>query len=87
MRSLDNFHLFMAENDFRPEYLASLLEQGIEMERIKLQIKEIYELDSHESQMSVLQGERLLQFFRFTGLLKLSIVVFTVLINSLNDSL
>jgi hypothetical protein len=60
---------FMVENNFRPEFIAHLLKQGIEMERIQYQTEKVTHSENFETTLRILQGERFLSILsvsRFT---------------------
>lgn len=57
----------MVENDFRPEYLAMIFEQGIEMERLKLQVQQSTKSESIESHVRIFHGERFLSVLTVVG--------------------
>lgn len=57
----NDLQFIFAHYNLRPEFIASLLEQGIEMERIMCQAHESLKSEKqHESMVRLLQGERFL---------------------------
>lgn len=60
MRNINHLTSFLTANNFRPEYLAAIIEQGIEIERIKCQIEEATTSENYETMVRLLQGERFL---------------------------
>lgn len=56
----NSFQSFMEINNIPPETISYLLEQGIECERIRLQVQEATESDTLNSHIKLLQGERFL---------------------------
>lgn len=55
---MDNLKIFLLENNLRPEFIAYLLQQGIEIERLRCQIEEPEDSDNYETKIRLLQGER-----------------------------
>lgn len=66
MINLDHLKIAMEESHIQPEYICQLLNQGIEVERLRLQIHQVTETESIESHVRILQGERFMSLLAFT---------------------
>lgn len=55
---MNNLKTFLIENNLRPEFIAYLLQQGIEIERLRCQIEDSKEYENYENTIRILQGER-----------------------------
>lgn len=60
MENINHLHKFMSDNKFRADYIAALLEQGIELERLKSEVEEATKSEKYETTVRILQGERFL---------------------------
>lgn len=55
-----NLHDYLTTHRLEAEKLGFLLQQGIEVERLRLQIEHCTESESIESHIKIIQGERFL---------------------------
>lgn len=55
---MDNLQTFLRENELKADAILHLLHQGIELERLKLEIHRCTNADSIESHIKIIHGEK-----------------------------
>lgn len=58
-----NIHTFLAEQGIQPEAILHLLTQGIEIEKLRLEVCRCVDAECIDSRVIVMQGERLIRRF------------------------
>ncbi len=62
-----NINEFLIEQGIQPEIIRRLLIQGIEIEKLRLEVSRCTDSDSLSIRINILEGERLSTLFLFSG--------------------